>query len=310
MKPVLFVIQGVAAQTGSAISAYQDWCQQQGNAPVVLFHTTPDRGRDAKRLQLVLQNEFTELEQDTSLSVFVFGGDGTVNFAVQQLVARELPVELILVPLGTGNDCARRYEIDNWQWLLQQPAVITERLRVGRVNDQVFVNSAGLALSADLVKAQSPRQKQRYGKFSYVMAALRWLLKPRAIALGVNQQAPKSVLLFSVGVGAYCGGGIRLHPYCDQPLPLAQGLSVVCVTQVPRWKHIGYLVAVLLGKHEQLSAVTMYSASSLTLQSAPGDAAEAIEVDGDILTQLPAQFSVVETQIQMVRPARIKSASD
>ncbi|MEX1222686.1 MAG: diacylglycerol kinase family protein [Idiomarina sp.] len=309
MKPALFIIQGLAAQTGSAIRAYQRFCQQHDYTPVVLFHTTPDRAQDAKRLQLVLQRELPELEPAKTLGVFVFGGDGTVNFAAQQLVICQLPVELMLVPLGTGNDCARRYGIDNWEWLLQQPAVITEPLRVGRVNDQVFVNSAGLALSADLVKSQSARQKQRYGKFSYVMAALRWLLKPRAIALGVNQQAPKRVLLLSVGVGAYCGGGIRLHPYCERPLPLEQGLSVVCVGQVPRWKHIGYLVAVLLGKHQQLSAVTMYSTNSLTLQPAPGVTAEAIEVDGDLLTQLPAQFSVQETQIQMVRPARIKSAN-
>lgn len=175
---------------------------------------------------------------------------------------------------------------------------------MGRVNDQVFVNSAGLGLSADLVKRQSPAQKQRYGKFSYVVAALCWLLRPRSVRLVINGQTPQSVMLFSVGVGAYCGGGIRLHPYCEQR-STEPAASVVCITQVPRWKHVGYLLKVLAGTHEQLAAVTMYSTNSLLLQLAPGEPNEVIEVDGDILTQLPAQFSAVQTQIQIVRPARI-----
>lgn len=310
MKQAVFVIQSIAADTGMAISAYQELCQQHNYAPVALFYTSPDRAQDAQRLQHLLRSEFGQSQPDVALSVFVFGGDGTVNLTVQQLLNSQLPVttELVLVPLGTGNDCARRYGISSWRWLLQQPATERESLLVGRVNDQVFVNSAGLGLSADLVKRQSHAHKQRYGKFSYVIAALRWLLKPRSIRLVINGQAPQSVMLFSVGVGAYCGGGIRLHPYCEQR-SADPAASVVCIAQVPRWKHVGYLLKVLAGTHEQLAAVTMYSTTSLSLQSAPGESKEVIEVDGDILTQLPAQFSVVQTQIQMVRPARINSAS-
>jgi len=292
----LFIVHGGLASASSeakkALACYQQHFGGVDAADPVIFYTGNVRSETEGALATWLEQRLADASSAvrTPIPCFVFGGDGTLNLVVQQLHRGGHQQDFILVPvpLGTGNDAARRFNIKTWRWFLDAgDAVDRVALRYGQINDRIFINSTGVGLSADLVAAQSHGVKRYFGKLSYTLAALAWLLKPRAQKLLIDGKGA-DVLLLSIGVGQYCGGGIKLHPNAARAIAQHQ-LSVVRIAQVPRYLHPWYLLQVLRARHPRCRQVTETFPTQLGL-SAADSAPIMVEVDGDLLTQIPANL--------------------
>src|SRR5215510_2102328 len=112
----------------------------------------------------------------------VAGGDGTINEAVNGLIAAAgsapaASLPLAIVPLGTANVLAR--EIGQ---AISSSAAAETALRgrarqvyLGQANARCFTIMAGAGFDAHVVASVSTTLKQRIGKLAYVWEALRQL---------------------------------------------------------------------------------------------------------------------------------------
>ncbi len=148
--------------------------------------------RELARLGWSLEVESTHQPGDARLlawqaaqagldAVWVAGGDGTVNEAVNGLVGT--PTALAVLPVGTGNVWARQLHLPVYTlahpFRLREAAVAQAlgRVRtvdVGRLNDRHFLLWAGMGFDAQVTSQMEPRPKRakRLGVLPYVVAAL------------------------------------------------------------------------------------------------------------------------------------------
>ena len=104
--------------------------------------------------------------------IIVGGGDGSLRTAASVLAHSD--ATLGVIPLGTVNDFARNLCID--PDLASACRVIAEgrtaNIDIGRANDDCFLITASLGVSALMQTVLTPRMKRILGPFGYVAASL------------------------------------------------------------------------------------------------------------------------------------------
>ena len=114
-------------------------------------------------------------------ALFVAGGDGTVNEAMNGLsAARALAdVAVGIIPFGTGNDFAAALgiptETDAALGVLLEGREV--RVDLGQVNGRVFVNTSGGGLIGEVSVAVTPQLKTIAGRLAYLIGGAQALLE-------------------------------------------------------------------------------------------------------------------------------------
>lgn len=213
-------------------------------------------------------------------AVVAAGGDGTINEIVNGLVESTLP--LGFVPLGTGNDWAKL-----WNIVPDQPHAAAKRLRngavrmvdVGYVNGRAFLNGVGCGFDAQ-VAIEAAQIKRLSGFAVYGVALLRALVRYRAPRMRVawnGNVLHKQLFLAAVGNGRVIGGGFRLTPAAS----VNDGLFDLCLVDALRLheiaRHVGKVVR---GTHTHLRQVHMARASAVTITSSEP---LPVHADGEVL---------------------------
>ncbi len=232
--------------------------------------------------------------------VVVGGGDGTVS-AVASVLAGT-PVELGVMPLGTGNDFARNLGIPTDLSLASEIVArgATAEVDVGRAGDTPFLNAASLGLSAELTKKMKPWVKRAFGKLSYPLLALGQLpeQKPFRVTLTAAQlRLTVDSYQVVVGNGRYHGAGKTVAPAAslhDSQLDLYLIVPTSTGDDAPAGLEKVLLLArvarkVKRGDHLQDPAVLHLAAPELTLETEP---AQEVNLDGELLGATPMTFSV------------------
>ncbi|EFR44353.1 diacylglycerol kinase [Streptococcus pseudoporcinus LQ 940-04] len=104
-------------------------------------------------------------------SIFVMGGDGTVNEAVNGIAEQDYVPKFGFLPLGTVNDLARALEIP----LDPQEAIDcltfeqTRPLDIGKVNDSYFTNIVAIGNITASINNVDDKQKTALGPMAYVL---------------------------------------------------------------------------------------------------------------------------------------------
>ncbi len=163
--------------------------------------------------------------------VVAFGGDGTVNEAVNGLAGSETP--LTCLPGGRANVYCRMLGIpsdviDATEHLLRiaddwRPRAID----LGEVNGRKFVFSAGVGLDASVVERVDahPRLKARLGEWYYTWAGIdtftrRYLLHPPRLEAIIGDERVPGVTTIVQNATPYTYFG-------DRPVEMAQGATLV-----------------------------------------------------------------------------------
>ncbi|MFQ5408726.1 MAG: diacylglycerol/lipid kinase family protein [Anaerolineales bacterium] len=157
-------------------------------------------------------------------SVFIAGGDGSLNAAVQVLAGTD--VILGVLPMGTANVWASELGLaapaHPWSDALRDAAVRqalgrVRRVDVGVCNGDRFLLWAGLGLDAHIVSKVEPRRRfvKRFGRTSYLLQALWAALSWRGVQMTVrvNEHVLERELLAAVATNVRMYGGpfFRLH---------------------------------------------------------------------------------------------------
>ena len=242
-------------------------------------------------------------------NVVAAGGDGTLNEVLNGI--GDAPegfrrARLGFLPLGTVNVFARELGIPTklesaWGTILKgrerqiDLPVVEYSTGDGR-GRRYFAQLAGAGLDARAIELVHWPLKKRFGPLAYVVAGLRALKQRQSLITVADGSRTATGELVLIGNGRLYGGPFAVFPEAD----LHDGLLEICV--FPR---VSWLTLVRLGPGLVLRralpprATENFRAATFTLTS---PTPTPLEVDGELIGQLPAQFSVQRSQLRVIAP--------
>jgi diacylglycerol kinase (ATP) len=229
-------------------------------------------------------------------TVFVAGGDGTVNEAVNGVAAAGAldMVRFGIIPLGTGNDFAAGLgipaDVDEALEILGQEREL--RVDLGSVNGRVFINTSGGGYIAEVSVAVTPQLKTIAGRLAYLIGGAQALMdyepvsatitaEPGGLRLGLKLYA------FAVCNSRLIGGGRLIAPSAI----IDDGLLDVCLIEgMSAVEFLALARKVADGDHVDDPRVRYLQASSILIELEP----EAwINTDGEVLSARRCEYSVL-----------------
>lgn len=241
--------------------------------------------------------------------VVVGGGDGTVSYAAGRVAGTN--VALGVLPLGTANDFARTLEIPNN--LAEACATIADGkvvdIDLGRANGQPFLNVASAGLSVSVTEALSPRLKRYIGPLAYSIATI--LAYTRHKPFRARLEFPdgdreplelEDLLQVAVGNGRHYGGGNTVSPTAGIDDHI---LDIYAIVAGPLREHVSIARLLKDGsfiKHDRVHHLTSRSVRVVTEPPMP------VNLDGEIATTTPADFTIQRNAVHVVVPQSSTSA--
>lgn len=257
---------------------------------------------DARRLAAEAIREGFEV-------IVAAGGDGTLNEVLNGIGDVSDGFErahLGVLPLGTVNVFAREMAIPTkldaaWAAIRQGRETRIDLPRVEYCADGTprrcyFAQLGGAGLDARAIELVSWPLKKKIGPLAYVVAGLKALMggQSKITATGGGHSATGELVL--IGNGRLYGGQYRLFPKAD----MRDGRLDVCVFPRVNWLTLARCgPSLLLCGAVPASAVEVFQAESFTLAS---PTPTSFELDGELVGQLPATFSVEHSRLRVIVP--------
>ena len=227
------------------------------------------------------------------------GGDGTHHTLINTLVRNELTDGVIYAPLpvGSGNDWCRTLGIPRhllrWIEVVKRGRTIHHRIgrltyrRVGtgEVAERYFINVAGLAYDAEVVR-RSDRLPLRHGLL-YPLLTAAYLPGYRPPLLQLTYDGTTVTGQFhtiNLGIGRYNGGGMRLVPQAD---PTADTVALTYAKDLPLGRIAANGWRFFTGSIGRVAGVTTTHARRVTVTGSTG-----LEADGEWLGRGPVEIAL------------------
>jgi len=229
-------------------------------------------------------------------ALFIAGGDGTVNEAMNGLAASGALEKLAvgIVPFGTGNDFAAALGIP-----VDVPAALDVllarkevRVDLGEVNGRVFVNTSGGGFIGEVSVAVTPQLKTVAGRLAYLIGGAQALLEFAPVAATITIQ-PNAVRMtqelyaFAVCNSRLIGGGRLIAP----DAVIDDGLLDVCLIEaMSSFDFIALARKVAAGDHVNDPRVRYVQASSIRIEF---DREIRINTDGEVFPATVCEYSIL-----------------
>ena len=237
-------------------------------------------------------------------TIICAGGDGTlhnvVNGIMMQRYVKTTEISLGVIPLGTGNDWIKTYNIPNnnakaIEIIHKGKTVLQD---VGKITTDnttnYFVNVAGLGFDAYVV--QKTQAFKKLGSISYLFAGLSslWNYKKATIEITINNKkiVTKSFMTI-VGICKYCGGGMQFTSYKST----SDGLFDVAI-----FKDLSFLELlkniknIYKGDFKNEPKIETYLTDKLTIKALDNN--PFLQADGEIIPHSTATFSIIPNALK------------
>lgn len=229
-------------------------------------------------------------------TIVAAGGDGTVNDVVNGIAGTE--ASLGVLPIGTMNVFAAELGIPSdleRAWDVIESAH-TRQVDLVRANERYFVQLAGVGLDAQVVEETTWEAKKKLGPLSYLISAAQIASRkpPRLIVETEGRTSEGSFVL--VGNGRLYGGPFAFfkHARIDDDV-----LDVLIFKNLGYLDIARYLATMFVGTHTQLADVEYFQTRQATVRS---DSAVPVEVDGEVIGQLPVTFRISSRKLSVLAP--------
>jgi diacylglycerol kinase (ATP) len=203
-------------------------------------------------------NEFTE--------VWIIGGDGTINWFINQYPSIQLPLSLF--GGGSGND---------FHWMLYGNKTIEQQVDqvlqgipqlvdAGVCNEKLFLNGVGIGFDGAIVHDLLGKKKLA-GKASYLLSILKHMVgyheKPCVLQMP-NETIKQDCFMISIANGRRYGGGFHVTPNAI----LVDGLlDINIVGKISPIKRMKYLPVIEKGEHLNLDFIKYRQADKILISS-------------------------------------------
>jgi diacylglycerol kinase (ATP) len=243
---------------------------------------------------------FTEKEWDARLyqfdQVWIAGGDGTVNYFVNQF--NDIKIPLCIFNGGTGND---------FYALLYGKTTVEEQIErvlrsapkpidAGKCNERYFLNGVGIGFDGAVAKGLQGVNKLG-GKTSFMLAVLKHILfykEQQYIISSAEKRVEGKFMMISIANGTRYGGGFFVAPLAKSDDGL---FDTILVKPLSVFKRLRYLPVIEKGKHLDLPFIDYYNTQKIIITS---DQPIQSHLDGEYLESneftieiLPAYFNFI-----------------
>jgi len=240
--------------------------------------------------------------------ILSIGGDGTPFEIVNGLYAGgrpERPVELGMIPAGTGNSFLRDFSVSSWRDAVdgilggkrrQVDLVEISYDRDGLETRQFYLNILGVGLIADILKLTNEKLKG-FGSLGYSLAVMLRLARGmhnrlRLTVDGGELEIADSALV--VSNSKFTGGAMKIAPMADTQDGKA---DLVIFQEVGRLDILNIFARVFKGTHVSHPKVKVCRAAEVAITSDP---AEMLMADGELLGRTPLRLKVLPGELTIL----------
>ncbi len=227
-------------------------------------------------------------------SVWLVGGDGTLNYFINRYPSITIPVALFKG--GSGNDFAWKLygnlSIDEYYSRVLDARI--KNVDAGICNGKYFINGVGIGFDGEVVKAMGTKRFLSAGHLAYLSVVIRKIFSyhEKYVILEYGQQQRKEHLfMISVANGSRYGGGFLVAPRADIS---DSNLDIVLIKKIAPLRRFLCLPKVEKGKHLTLSFAECFKEKHITISTHQIIAAhldgELMEADKFEIHILPGQF--------------------
>jgi diacylglycerol kinase (ATP) len=233
--------------------------------------------------------------ENGSTRIFVAGGDGTLNEALNGVAAVSAldRMRFGILPLGTGNDFAAALGVSTDVGAALDTMLAERELRVdvGVVNGRRFLNTSGGGYIAEVSVTVTPQLKTIAGRLAYLIGGAQALMEyepiratitadPGGLRLGLRLYA------FAICNSPLIGGGRLIAPDAI----IDDGLLDICLIEgMSSVEFVALARKVGDGEHVNDPRVRYLQASSIAVEF---DREALINTDGEVLRATSAGYSV------------------
>jgi diacylglycerol kinase (ATP) len=243
------------------------------SAPALEHALTTGPGDEARLTELALARGFRK--------IVAVGGDGTWSNVGNAILRSGLPVQLGLVPGGTGCDLAKSLGIPPHDVAACARIILaghTRAIDVGRIEDKFFLNIAGFGYDVAVIE-DSWNIGYLEGSPLYLYCALRQIHSFAGFPVEVEADGVplgrQELLMLILANARVFGGGFKIAPGAD----LQDGqLDAMAFRNMGVWARLGIMVRLLKGTHEASPEVRAVRAHSFRLHF---DQPPTYETDGE-----------------------------
>ena len=158
-----------------------DWIVEafQRRGILLMLYRTKKEGND----------DFASFVRDVEPDgILAAGGDGTVHECVNILMKHQIDLPLGIIGSGTSNDFATYLKIneDMEAYFDRIAAGQVQRVDLGRVGDEYFINVASAGMMTSIAHEVDARLKNAMGKMAYYIKGIGELPKFRSVSLSID----------------------------------------------------------------------------------------------------------------------------
>lgn len=230
--------------------------------------------------------------------IAVAGGDGTINEAINGFAAGE--TELALIPAGTANVLALELAVP---FGVREASRIAVRGRatpidLGLAGGHAFALMAGIGFDALAIKNLNPVLKKAIRHAAFPISGLKTFVREDLPLLRISSHGVLCDGYFVVVSNSRYYGG-RLGPTPEASI--SDGLLDVCVLKERSFTGmVNFWVRTLASAKLDRTHAEYFRVASLEV-SAPHGEQVLVQTDGDIIGELPMEFSVVPGGLKVCR---------
>lgn len=242
-------------------------------------------------------------------AIWVAGGDGTINEAVNGLVGSE--TALATLPAGTGNIWARQLHLpalglanpfNMRAAAVAQAAGRVHRIDVGALNERHFLMWGGVGFDAAVTRELEPRDRttKRLGALPYVIAAFTLAREFSGVRtrIIIDGRLIRGRTLLAVASNVQMYGYFQLA----RQARLDDGLLDVFVFRGLGYSYIiQHALKLFSGRHLHDPKVVQFQAREMTVWA---EEPMSTQVDGDPVGMTPASLRVVPQALRVLVPSQ------
>lgn len=271
-----------------------------------LYNSLSNNGIKPEFLEIVERLENTEIKEIIDLDyqeflknlkeedeIVIVGGDGTLNYFVNEIKDLEINNKIYYRASGTGNDFMHDIEkIDGEEILINQYVHNLPTVYVKDV-ERKFLNGVGYGIDgyccevADEIKKKTPNKKINYTGIAIKGLLFHFKSATATITVDGKEYVHENVWIAPTMKGRFYGGGMMVAPNQDR---LSGEVSVVVYHAKSRLKALMSFPSIFKGEHiKKEKIVSIYTGKEITVKF---DRSCALQIDGETVLDV-TEYKVV-----------------
>lgn len=238
-------------------------------------------------------------------TVICLGGDGTVSETVEGIMQAGSKPLFGFIPLGTVNDLGRAlgYNMDPEKAIREFAQVKQDKLDVGLINNQIFIDVIALGSIAEAVEKTQAQDKNRFGVMAYIRDGVKSLFTDNIYHLRITTSKGETIEietnLLIIALTNSVGGLENMFPdasYHDGLLHFAAVKGHTPIDMIRATLEKGF-------SNLEANNLLAFSDTSIKIEEI-NQRSVSSNVDGDLGPDLPLEITIKKQAIDVLIPIK------